>query len=86
MKLNSDQFHIYFGLCIAKRRQELGISQAKAAEMIDVSLRHYSDVESGRANLRIDTMYVAARALSLSVDKIMADFEARLECQLKESD
>lgn len=69
------KFHVFFGLCIAQKRQEQHLSQAKLAERAGISTRHCSDVENGKTNLHIDTMLRLVEVLGLSVDAIIADFK-----------
>lgn len=45
-----------FSRIIKKRRASLGISQVDMASMLDISYRHYQDIETGKINLRLDTI------------------------------
>jgi transcriptional regulator with XRE-family HTH domain len=45
-----------FSRIIKKRRALLGISQVDMASMLDISYRHYQDIETGKINLRLDTI------------------------------
>lgn len=45
-----------FSRIIKKRRANLGISQVDMASMLDISYRHYQDIETGKINLRLDTI------------------------------
>ncbi len=41
---------------IKVKRKELGLNQLDVAMEIDISYRHYQDVEAGKANIKFETL------------------------------
>lgn len=54
-----------FSRIIKKRRASLGISQVDMASILDISYRHYQDIEAGKINLRLDTIVKISDKLDL---------------------
>lgn len=64
---------------IRKRRTELGWTQEALAQKAGISKSFLSDLENGKRNVGADTLYDIARALSLSLDYLMAGKEGETE-------
>lgn len=56
------------GLKIKERRQALGITQERIANILDVNPSHISNVECGRANPSLTALVKIANILECSVD------------------
>ncbi len=41
---------------IREKRKSLGLNQLDVAMEIDISYRHYQDVEAGKANIKFETL------------------------------
>lgn len=67
------------GRRIALRRNQLGLTQAEAAEMAGLTQQFFASVETGRKNMRADSIVKVARALNVSTDYLLTgsvtDFE-----------
>ena len=61
------------GKNIRKRRKELGLTQEKAAEMIDISASFYSHIENGSKSASVKTMRKIAHCLEVSLDSLVLD-------------
>ncbi|AJE03656.1 MULTISPECIES: helix-turn-helix domain-containing protein [Geobacter] len=55
------------GLAIRRRRKELGISQERLAEILEVSYQQIQRYENGTNKLNIENIQVIARALSVPI-------------------
>ena len=65
----------YDGIMLKKRRQKLGLSQQKVADMAGIKLTHYQRFESGERELSgagFHTTYRVLKALELDVEKYAA--------------
>jgi len=67
------------GKRIKKRRTELGWTQETLAQKAGVSKSFLSDLENGKRNVGADTLHDIARALTLSLDYLMAGEESETE-------
>lgn len=68
------QHHRYLlGLAIRRRRQELGYSQERLAEVADVHRNFVGNVERGEQNVSIDSLVRFAAALKTSLADLFAD-------------
>ncbi|UBF29298.1 helix-turn-helix transcriptional regulator [Kovacikia minuta CCNUW1] len=63
-----------FGLAVKRRRQELGISQEELAELADLHRTYISDIERGSRNISLENIEKVAKALSISVSKLFANY------------
>ena len=61
------------GLAIRRRRQELGFSQERLAEVADVHRNFVGHVERGEQNVSIDSLVRFAAALKTSLADLFAD-------------
>lgn len=63
------------GMRIQKCRTERKLTQAELAEMIDTNQKHLSRIEGGYHRCSLDSIVAIAKALDVSVDYLIADFE-----------
>ena len=63
------------GLRIQKRRTEMKMTQAELAERIDTNQKHLSRIEGGYHRCTLDIIVAIAKALDVSVDYLIADYE-----------
>lgn len=56
------------GLKIKERRQAVGITQERIADVLDVNPSHISNIECGRANPSLSALVKIANILQCSVD------------------
>ena len=61
------------GLAIRRRRQELGLSQERLAEIADVHRNFVGHVERGEQNVSIDSLVRFAAALKTSLASLDSD-------------
>ena len=58
------------GLKIKFYRQRLHLTQAALAEKIDMDVRYLSDIERGKKNITLKTLYRLATALEINIDEL----------------
>lgn len=63
------------GSRIQKRRNEKKMTQAELAELIDTNQKHLSRIEGGYHRCTLDIIVAIAKALDVSVDYLIADYE-----------
>lgn len=67
------------GRRIAARRNQLGLTQAQAAELSDLTQQFFASVETGKKNMRAESIVKVSRALGVSTDFLLTgavtDFE-----------
>lgn len=56
-----------FSIAIRAKRKEKGISQVAAAQKIGMDYRHYQNLEGGKINMRLDTMFLLSQFYGLEV-------------------
>ena len=61
------------GLAIRRRRQELGWSQERLAEVADIHRNFVGHVERGEQNVSIDSLVRFSAALKTSLAALIAD-------------
>lgn len=61
----------YVGANTRRSREQLGISQQAAAELVGVSPRYFRDIEAGRVNLTLVTLGLLARALEVPAHQLL---------------
>ena len=62
------------GARIQKCRTERKMTQAELAEIIDTNQQHFSRIEGGYHRSTLDAIVAIARALDVSVDYLIADY------------
>ena len=61
------------GKRIKAARQKAGLTQEQLAEIIDVSVVHISNMESGTGNPSLNTLVNIANVLGVSTDELLCD-------------
>lgn len=69
--LSKENLSRTIGERIMLRRKQLGYTQEQAAEKSDLSHQFFSSVETGRKNLRAESVIKVARALNVSTDYLL---------------
>lgn len=59
------------GLRIKKQRKSLNFTQEQIAEMLDISVKHFSEVERGLTGLSIENLIKLSNILGISIDSIV---------------
>lgn len=62
-----------FARNLKRRRQELGLSQEKLAELTGLHRTYVSSVERGERNVSVDNMGLIAEAMGVSVAELFKD-------------
>ena len=76
--MNIDLDFKIIGLRIQQRRCEKKMTQAELAELIDTNQKHLSRIEGGYHRCTLDLIVAIAKALDVSVDYLIADFNDSL--------
>lgn len=63
--LQTDDFRKQLGQLIKAARKEFQLTQAHAAERLNINYRYFQDIEAGKANLKIDTLFKILKGLRL---------------------
>ena len=63
------------GLRIQQLRVEKKMTQAELAEIIDTNQKHLSRIEGGHHRSSLDAMVAIEKALDVSVDYLIADYD-----------
>lgn len=80
-------YKIEMGKRMKTKRKELNFTQEQMAEMLDISIKHYSGVERGVAGLSIENLIEASNILGLNLDYLIkgeASKEELLPSRFKE--
>lgn len=81
MELNYlDEFFKNLGTELSERRRRLGLSQAELAKEAGINRTYVSDVENGKRNFSVATLYALASSLGVT----MAELVGHAEQQEKE--
>lgn len=76
------------GRRIAMRRKQLGLTQAEAAELSGLTQQFFASVETGRKNMRAESIVKVSKALNVSTDflltGVVTDFERTRLMQMLE--
>lgn len=67
------------GRRIALRRSQLGLTQAEAAELSGLTQQFFASVETGRKNMRADSIVKVSKALRISTDFLLTGSVTDLE-------
>lgn len=59
------------GMRIWKIRDNMGYSQEKFSELIDITSRFLSDIETGKKGMSVNTLYTISKALNISCDYLL---------------
>ena len=58
------------GLKVKFYRQRLHLTQLALAEKIEMDVRYLSDIERGKKNITLKTLYRLASALNINIDEL----------------
>jgi transcriptional regulator with XRE-family HTH domain len=70
--VNSDP-RIKFGVAVRARRQKVGLTQGKLAELTNLDPTYISGIERGKRNPSLKNIVKIAKALKTSVGKLTVD-------------
>jgi len=73
--MNIDLDFKIIGQRIQKHRTEKNMTQAELAELVDTNQKHLSRIEGGYHRCTLDLMVAIAKALDVSIDYLIANFE-----------
>jgi len=71
MDKKSDSLAPDIGRRVAMRRKQLGLTQAQAAELSGLTQQFFASVETGRKNMRADSIVKVSKALNISTDYLL---------------
>lgn len=74
------------GYCIAKRRKELKLTQAKASEVANLSEKYWSDIENAHSKPSLETIASVCKALETTPDRLLLPALGLTEEQSKAED
>lgn len=88
MDTKKDSLAPEIGHRIAVRRNQLGLTQAQAAELSGLTQQFFASVETGKKNMRADSIVKVSRALKVSTDFLLTgevtDYERNRLVQMLE--
>ncbi len=70
-----DEFFKNFGVKLSERRRLLGLSQAELAKEAGIHRTYVSDVENGKRNFSLATLFALSASLELSMTQLVAKAE-----------
>lgn len=78
-KLSMEQIEIMkdFGKCIKRLRKEHHFTQEQLAVRADISNRNLSDLENGKVNCHLTTLYLLAKAFDITLSELFILLEMR---------
>lgn len=71
--MDKETLQVIIGLNIARYREQKGLTQAKLAELINVTPVFVSRVERGQKMMKVATLYATAKALQVSCDALLSE-------------
>ncbi len=70
MSINLDSF----GMRVRRKRKEMGITQAKLAELCEVSVPFIGHIERGSRSPSVESLLVICRVLKVTPDYLLQDY------------
>ncbi len=67
----NDDYKKNMGKCLRSCRLHSNLTQEKMAELLDISVKHYSEVERGITGLSIDKLIYLSNLFSVSLDYLL---------------
>lgn len=58
---------------IVQSRKKLGLTQRKAAEKVGIDYRHFQDVEKGKVDVRVSSLFELQKQLGLQLEEYFCD-------------
>jgi transcriptional regulator with XRE-family HTH domain len=77
--VNAKRFRQELGTAIRRRRHKLNLSQEDFADMANIHRTYVSSIELGKVDVGIGVAYKIAKALKLSLSKLLKETEACLK-------
>ena len=62
---------IEIGARLRQRRTELGLTREKMAELADISVGYYGQLEVGTSQMSLDTLINLSRSMHITADEIL---------------
>ena len=59
------------GIRLKKRRKEISMTQEQLSDQLNISIKHYSEVERGITGLSIENIIKISNVLGISIDYIL---------------
>ncbi len=78
-QVNVKKFRQEFGMAIRKKRHKLNLSQENFADLANIHRTYVSSIELGKVDVGIGVAYKIARALNLSLSKLLKETESCLK-------
>ncbi len=66
------------GKRLSAYRKELHLTQEKVSEMLDISLKHYSELERGITGISVDLLIDISKTLNVSLDYLLIGDESNV--------
>lgn len=66
-----NNYKVEMGIRIKNRRKEFCFTQEKIAEMLNISVKHFSEVERGLTGLSIENLVKLSDILCVSIDYLV---------------
>ncbi|MBX2837635.1 MAG: helix-turn-helix domain-containing protein [Gammaproteobacteria bacterium] len=82
--LTTDEFLGVVGLRVRKRRNEIGMSRKRLAEVSGVSERYLAQLEAGQGNMSIALLRKVTAAINLPMGLLMADTDPQRSRETEE--
>ena len=85
--MEMEDYRIGMGKRMRKQRKLLHMTQEQLAEKLNVSVKHYGEVERGNAGLSIENLIIASNILGLDLNYLIRGEEQPTEnipCRMKE--
>lgn len=79
MEKGKDTLAPEIGHRIAMRRNQLGLTQAQAAELSGLTQQFFASVETGKKNMRADSIVKVSKALGISTDFLLMGIVTDIE-------
>lgn len=61
------------GIRVRRFRQQMGLSQEKLAELVDISVTHMSHIETGNTKLSLPVFVALTEVLDIRADELLYD-------------
>ena len=70
IEFDYDSFLKELGKILKSLRKEKGLSQVVFSKSLGINYRHYQDLEGGKSNLKMETLFKLAKYYNLSIPKL----------------
>lgn len=79
MGKEKNELAVEIGRRIATRRNQLGLTQAQAAELAGLTQQFFASVETGLKNIRAESIIKVSKALNISTDYLLTGMVTNFE-------